>query len=271
MTEFLAAVLSFPTLIFTVLLVFVLLYWGLVLLGALDIELFDLDADVGDVDLDLDLGGGELDVGGEVGGEVDGDVDLDGDSDAPSGLFSTLGLAGVPITMTVSLVVFLAWAISLVATVAIGDATDGMGLLGSLLWAGIGLGSVVAAFPVAALALRPFKGSFVVHQAPRRSSLLGRTCTIATLRVTGTHGQAEIDDGGAGLLIQVRCPRENHLTKGAEAVLYEYDEELEAFLVAPLDRKGPSQASSGASVHAEPRPSAALEEPPAGGLIQGSE
>lgn len=266
MTEFLAAVLSFPTLIFSVLLVLVLLYWCMVLLGALDIEILDFDADLdlGDVELDVgDLGvDTEVDVGAEAGG--------DADSEAPTGLFEALGLAGVPLTMTLSLVVFLAWALCLVATVAFGDTFGTGSTLGLLLSTGLALGSVVASFPVASWMLRPFRGSFVVHQAPRRRSLLGRTCTIATLSVTGTHGQAEIEDGGAGLLLQVRCPRENDLEKGSEAVLYEYDEGLEAFLVAPLDRSGPSSASSVASSESEPASPPAREEPPLGGELKGS-
>ena len=56
MKEFLNIILSFPTVGFTIFLGFVVVYWLFVLLGALDLDLFDLDADIdADVDLDLDL------------------------------------------------------------------------------------------------------------------------------------------------------------------------------------------------------------------------
>ena len=58
---------------FTVLLLVVMLYWGCVIAGAMDLDFFDIDADA-EVDMDADV-----DV------DVDADLDVDHDADvAPS-------------------------------------------------------------------------------------------------------------------------------------------------------------------------------------------
>ena len=71
----------------------------------------------------------------------------------------------------------------------------------------------------------------------------GRTCRITTLRVDGTFGQAEIDDGGAGLVAQVRCLRSNRLTRDTQALVFDYDEAEGVYHVAPLD-KGLEEAAT---------------------------
>ncbi len=43
------------------------------------------------------------------------------------------------------------------------------------------------------------------------------------MRVDGEFGQAEIEDGGAGLLVQVRSEEPNSLTRGSHALVFEYD------------------------------------------------
>jgi hypothetical protein len=103
---------------------------------------------------------------------------------------------------------------------------------------GIAAVSFGLALPVAALATRPLRGVFNTHQAPRRSTLIGKICRIATSSVTADFGQAEIEDGGAGFLVQVRCTRFNQLRKGSEAVVFDWDEKLEAFLIAPVGDAG---------------------------------
>lgn len=222
MREFLDLALSLPNAVFTALLVCVLAYWAFVMLGALDIEMFDADIDT-DLDVDVDL-------------DVDADADVDGDADGDGpglgGLLRSIGLGGVPVTIVVSAVILFAWTLSMLASGPVWASLVG-GALGSLAAAGIGVGAFVVALPLASAATRPFRGVFVTHQAPSRRTLIGRVCRITTSRVDSDFGQAEIEDGGAGYLVQVRCSRDNDLTRGSEAVVFEYDAENEVFLVAP--------------------------------------
>ena len=82
---------------------------------------------------------------------------------------------------------------------------------------------------------RPFGRFFVVHQAPRRKSLYGKICVVTTGRVDEKFGQATCDDGGAGLLLQVRCDVMGRLKRGQKALIVDYDSDRDAFLVEPYD------------------------------------
>ena len=46
MADFVTQILAFPTVVYTVVLGFVLLYWLFVIIGAADLDLFDLDGAV---------------------------------------------------------------------------------------------------------------------------------------------------------------------------------------------------------------------------------
>jgi hypothetical protein len=199
MGDFFAAILAFPTVAFTIPLGVVLLYWLAVLLGGLDLDL---------------LGGGEA-------GEA-GDADAGAD-----GVLEVLGLGGVPATFALSVLVFLAWTLCLL----------GSGLLGvesGLAKTGVAAASLGLAVPLAALAVKPLRRFFVLDRAVEHRSLVGKVCTVTTLRVDERYGQAEIADGGAGLLVQVRARPDTGLARGDAAIVYEYRDEV--FWIAPLDR-----------------------------------
>ena len=239
MDEFLALALSFPTVVFSTLLLVVLAYWCFVILGALDIDAFDFDADLDpDVDLDLDLDA-DVDVDADLDVDADMDADVDGDIDGHAhglglgNIVNALGLGGVPITIVFSALVLFGWVLSMLVTGPLWGSISG-GVLGVGMGSLLGLAAFVGAIPLASAATRPLKGLFVVHQAPRRKTFVGRTCTVTTQRVDDHFGQAEIADGGAGLLVQVRCNRENELTKDSEAIVFEYDRKREVYLVAPI-------------------------------------
>lgn len=206
MSEFLTAILAFPTVLFTLPLGVVLLYWLLVLLGALDLDLFDFGGD---------------------GGEGAGGLEGEGDSD----FLDVLGLGGVPATFALSLLVFFSWILCLVASQGLGA----LDIEGGLAGAGAAALSLGLALPLAGLAVRPLRRLFVTDRAIENRSLVGQVCTVATLRVDERYGQAEIADGGAGLLVQVRSTQpDNGLRRGDQAIIYEYRDEV--FWVSPLDR-----------------------------------
>ncbi len=213
MSEFLTAILAFPTVLFTVPLGVVLVYWLLVLLGALDLEILDF-GEVADA----------ADAGSADGLGTDGDAGDTGDT----GVLDVLGLRGVPTTFALSILIFLAWLLCLAAS-------QTLDIEGGLLGAGTALLSLGLAVPCAALAVRPLRRLFHTDRAIENRSLVGKVCTVATLRVDERYGQAEIADGGAGLLVQVRSTQpDNGLRRGDQAIVYEYRDEV--FWVSPLDR-----------------------------------
>ncbi len=233
MTEFLTAILAFPTVIFTILLGVVVVYWLFVLLGALDINL------LGDADLDADPtmhhldGHGHTDI--DVGGHGHADADMDGhdhgDADAEhpggvAGLIQTLGLGGVPVTLMLSVLILAAWSFCLGA----------LELLGSAGWITVAapLVALALAVPVTGVVIRPLRRFFLSLAAPQHRDLLGKICTITTLRVDERYGQAEVEDGGAGLIVQVRSTDPGRLHRGDRALIFDYKDEV--FYVEPVNQ-----------------------------------
>lgn len=225
MDAFFDAALSFPAVIFTVLLVPVVFYWLLAAVGVFDLDM-DADLDL-DMDADADAGTGE------------------GSSGWFTGWLDFLGLAGVPITVSLSLIVVFGWFIALLAT-GLANVLD-VALVIRVL---AGVAVLVLAFVIgglcAAVAGRPLARLFEVTHAETRRDFVGRTCVIKTSQVTEDLGQAEAaDPSGATVLLPVRpmaLPVEGlhstgsgGLQYGATALIVEYDQEAEVFLVSPLD------------------------------------
>lgn len=240
MTEFLNAILAYPTVVYTILLGVVVVYWLFVLLGALDINLLgDADLD-GHGHTDLDVGGhghgGHLDGHGHhLDGHVDGHGhhhgDHHGDADAEhpgglAGLIQALGLGGVPVTLMLSLLILASWGFCLGATELVGRSG----------WLAIAapLVSLALAVPVTAAIIRPLRRFFLSLAAPQNRDLLGKICTITTLRVDERYGQAEVEDGGAGLIVQVRSTAPDRLNRGDRALIFDYKDEV--FYVEPVNQ-----------------------------------
>ena len=57
---------------------------------------------------------------------------------------------------------------------------------------------------------------------------------LRTGRVDARFGQAECADGGAGLLIEVRCDVQNELQRGSQALIVSFDDEREAYVIEPV-------------------------------------
>jgi hypothetical protein len=146
-------------------------------------------------------------------------------------LTRVLGLAGVPVTVAVSLVVAFAWFTALCGQVWLGDGARWfllpMALVGG--W----VGARLLAVPLARLTPEP-------PPPPSRQDFVGRECVIRTGRVGPDFGQAEVraDDGSAAV-VQVRQSLDDAagpggtLRSGAAALIYEYDAAGEFFWVMP--------------------------------------
>lgn len=216
---FWAEILALPTAIYTALLMVAGLYWLAVVLGSLDIDILDLDG--------LD------DVGG-IGDVADaGDVDA---GDGPHGLvwfMSALGLRGVPLTFTLSMLTLWSWALCFLGMHHLVPLLPS--LPGWLLGTGVFLGSFVVGLLGTSLSVRPFQRVFKTHHAPSKHGFVGRPVTITTATVDASFGQALCADGGAGLVVAVRYEGPRKLGKGQRAVLVDYDEKRDVYTVEPLD------------------------------------
>lgn len=207
MDALLAISLAFPTLAFTIVLVVCLLYWLTAATGLIEFDGLD-----GLLGLDLDLG-------------------LDADPSGLAAILARLGLGGVPVMLVITVLAYFSWTGSyLVQWLVLGALPAGaIRLLGGL--ATLVLAPVPAA-GVTAVVLRPLRRWLIRMRPPPTTSLLGRVVVIRTATVDPGHGMADLDDGGAGLILQVRSDGPG-LQRGDRAVLLGYESSTNTWQVAP--------------------------------------
>jgi len=139
---------------------------------------------------------------------------------------------GVPLPISLSLLVAFSWFLSLVGTVLI----DGVG---TPLRVGLGVGVLLAALVLGALGTRlvvvPLRRVFA-GAVPTRQDFVGRVAVVRTSTVTEDFGQAEVAAAdGASAIISIRLAGEGNLGLGSRVVIYDYDSAGEFFWVSPLE------------------------------------
>lgn len=248
MATFLTLAFSFPTVVFTTLLLVMVGYWLLVLVGAFG---FDFHADGA-----LDAKGGALEA--KFGaleakaaaieakaGVLDGALDakagaLDaidaktGAIEAKSGLMEMLGFGVVPATVSITVILFWSWVLSMLGSAVLGPVLGGWMPVGAA-WAIVGLFAFMLSLAFSIVSVKPLKPIFTMTLAPRRRQLLGKVASVSSGRVDATFGQATMEDGGAGLILPVFCAKANELKKGDRVLLLEFNEETQAYEVEPVD------------------------------------
>ena len=196
---------SFPTVIYTVPLVMCLVFWLFGMLGLFDVDFLDIDVDI---DADVDAG--------------------------PAGALAALGLTGVPLIFSVSLLFLFSWAISLFSSAWLLPLVTH-----HIIWMIAAVVVVIFSFMIAIFftgkITKPMSKIFVTHEARSNQSLVSKTCQITTLKVDQDFGQAKVEDGGAGFIISVRAEQPNDLTKGNHALIYEYDPQKNLYHIVKQD------------------------------------
>ncbi len=204
-TLFLTTSLGYPTLAYSILLGGLALFWVVAAIGIVGADAMDLD--FGD--------------GGEAGGMV-----------------SRLGLDGLPSLLVLSVLAFFAWIITYFVHLLL------LAPLPDLLRYGLGTGVLllasVPAILLTAFVLRPLR-RFVLRLRPApQASLAGRVATVRTPSVDAGHGMADLDDGGAGLVLQVRHAGGATISRGDRVVLIEHDAQTNTWrVVAERDYRNP--------------------------------
>lgn len=205
MNELFEASLRFPVVVFTIGLGIVLVYWLFVLIGALDVDLF-----------------GHHDIGDVGGHDIDGGHHVDAD-----GVFAKLGLGVVPITITVSLIMLVGWTGSLLV----------MNHFGDIAWMKYALlpAMLVASMLVTSVLVRPLAPVFRIREGKSNREYVGHVVTITTASVDEKFGHANVADaGGTSLDIDVRCDQPGKLARGDKAIIIEFDDDRQAYLVEPV-------------------------------------
>ena len=202
MTEFLQTALTFPTLLYSVLLAFCVIYWLLAATGLMDLDA--LDGLLGD----------------------DGDSHHASDS---AGLLARLGLGGVPIMIVLTVLSFFVWTVTyFVHLLVLQHLPAPLRMLGGIATL---VGALVPGVLVTSLLLRPVRKLMVKLRPPVAPSILGRVGTVISPEVDGNQGRAEFADGGAGLILQVRVAPPGRFLRGDRVVLLEHDATANTYLV----------------------------------------
>lgn len=190
---------GFPTVVYTIPLAICLVFWLFSLLGVFDFL---------DVDIDSEAG--------------------------LAGLLATFGLAGVPITLSLSLLFLFAWSLSLFSTAWLLP-----WLPAGLVYNAAGAAALVISFIFSVYLTgkitRPLSRLFVTHEARSNRSLVAKYCEITSLTVNEQFGQAKVEDGGAGLIISIRAATPNGFKKGDSALIYEYDPDKNLYFISKQD------------------------------------
>lgn len=216
MNDFLLTIFNFPTVVFTVVLGIAILYWICAAFG-----LFEVDA------LDVDLT------------HLDGHMSLNSHSDHSfgesfAGLLMRLGLNGVPVTIVVSLIALVGWLISYYASYFF-LALFGHGWLRFVVGLPIILVSLYVAVLITAQIIKPLRKLFAKTEQNIQKKVLGQTATVRSSRVDNSFGEANLDDGGAGLILKVRTTGEQVFVRGDKVVLLEYIANTNVYRVVSED------------------------------------
>ncbi|MEU3052454.1 hypothetical protein [Streptomyces griseus] len=155
------------------------------------------------------------------------------------------GLGGVPVSVSVSLLVLFSWFGSLTGTVLLRHSETGTATR-AVLAVAVLAGSLLLAWAAVRLLVHRFRRYFPAEPPPSRLDFVGSVCTIRTGSVTATFGQAEVvSHDGSTAIVQVRRAEpfplpepgaeEAPLVLGGSGLLYAYDEDGEFFWVSPYD------------------------------------
>ncbi len=179
-----------------------LVYWSVVALGALDVEFLDWD-----FDLNLETDANVFDIGL---------VPL-----------RFLNLGSIPVMIWVSLYALAAWFLSMAISLYWApDQTHGV-----VIAEAFGLAMLVTKFVT-----NPLKPIFETTDTNRPESLIGQTCTITSMTVTASGGEASYATGQAPLILTVRC-LDGELERGHTAEITEYSKDDNAYFVCATNEE----------------------------------
>ena len=194
---------SFPTLIYTILLVVCVLYWAGAVLGLVDLDI-----------LDIDLEGFEV---------SNGEVSADSSHSTPdvlAGLLLRFGLVGVPVTISVSILVLIGWLLCYYTVHFVFPFVPGA-LLKFVAGIPVLIGTLYISARVTGVLIRPLRPLFEKATQETVKHVLGQTAIVRTSRVDNEFGEADLNDGGAGLILKVRTTGDDRFVKGDRVVIYE--------------------------------------------------
>jgi len=208
MNPFHQTVTSFPTVVYTVLLIICALYWLVAVLGLVDLEILDFD--------------------------LDGDIDAADSLEAQNGIAGILfklGLNGVPLTIVLTIIAIVAWILCYYAVFFGGSLVPDFWPLELLFELVIFIVVSFISILLTAQIIKPIRSLFKSLEADETKHILGQVVVVRSAVVNQERGEAVMEDGGAGLLLNVRATGDEEFVKGDEVVVIEQNKEKSLFRV----------------------------------------
>ncbi|QEZ93451.1 OB-fold-containig protein [Proteus sp. CD3] len=197
--------LAFPSIIFSGLLIIISFYWLCAAFGLLDIDLFNIDS--------------ELDV----------------DATGFAGWLTKLGLAGIPVTIILTIFILIGWFISyftnywIISAIETGFIHYLAGFVALIIISFISLN-------LTAVCLKPVRKKLVSRNKPKSvHQLVGKLAVVRSANVTENKGEAVLEDGGAGLILQIRAPEQENIKRGDSVVIISFDALTHSYQVVTED------------------------------------
>ncbi|TGN39173.1 hypothetical protein [Marinobacter confluentis] len=199
MEAFFTITFSFPTLFWTGLLLFCLLYWAVALMGLADLDTPDIDADL-----------------------------PDGGLEGIAGVMASLGLGEVPLSVALTAVSLCGWTISYFGDLLVLSmfASGFPSIIGGAL---VLLVSAALSIKSAAIVIGPLKPLFRNSRACN-NDVLGKT-GVAIYAISDTTGVLDCMVNGAHLRLEARSHSE--IAPGEKAVVIKYHKHDAVYQVVP--------------------------------------
>ncbi|MEO0331533.1 MAG: hypothetical protein AAF223_07590 [Bacteroidota bacterium] len=208
MKELFTAAAAAPNLIPTLLLAFVMIYWLVVLVGAIDIDSLDVD-----VDLDTDV-------------DVDADVDGDLSGSGLNGVLAFFNLGQVPLMVFLTFWILPVWVLTVLGNYYLGNSSFLIGLL-------VLLPSLIVGLFIAKVLTNPLAKVFGKLNQESNETVIGKICTITSQASHQRVGQARVKTAGAPLLLNVKTYEGVALQRGDTAMIIEQQEGRNIYFIEP--------------------------------------
>lgn len=216
--------------VWTCLFIAVVCFWGISLVGLLDIDVLD---------------GGDLEVDGDVDADVEGDVSghhhTAGDGTLVSSMGSFLRVGKVPLTIILSILITIIWVLAMILNLLLQGYISTWSFIGVVVFfLGSGAGLFFVGVFLTGVVTGPLAKVFENRTTHGAIHLLGRECVMKSSDHTNGKGQAELKVDDSYLLIQVELDPETSLKRGDVAIITGYDADRHVYQVTDRTVLNPS-------------------------------
>ena len=218
MNELIQIAFNPANLVYSFLLILVVLYWLMIIIGAMDFGSFDIDFDL-DADVDVDV-------------DVDTDVST-ASAGSLAGVLHFFNFGKLPFMVIMSFVVLSSWAISVLANYYFGGGSSlfALALVFPNLFVGLCLTKIITT-PLIPVFEKMETGIEPVDY-------VGMTCKLVLPASISKMGQAEVLIDNSPLLVNVKLESEstNGLEKGAEAIILRKEKNKPYYIIKRINHE----------------------------------